>query len=396
MNLIEELKLNKEDVVSTKKLSIRGEKKVFDVYRIPLEYLKYNKKNGRIATYISQFIDEGHDFSKDINEFNNIIEKFIEESNPDALRKTKQNIKILSQTEPAVVLSNGIIIDGNRRFTSLRQLSREGAGAEFNYLEAVILDSEKYNDKDIKRLELNLQHGVESRVDYNPIDRLVDIYRDLIENGGVFTPEEYRGETQKTLKEVKKDMEISQLLIDYLDFINRPKKFYIARKQQVDGPLREIYNILKSDKIDQEYKTDIKEYLFTNIMALSGDTTRRIRELKTVFEDRKLSKELLEEVEDDEILDDITDYFNELDVKCDTVELSSELVEKIKSTTEEFVERKKYKNARNQPFDILNKGFKTLHEIDIEALARLDEVSKKEFKDLLGKVEQLINELSDI
>lgn len=396
MNLIEELKLNKEDVVSTKKLSIRGEKKVFDVYRIPLEYLKYNKKNGRIATYISQFIDEGHDFSKDINEFNNIIEKFIEESNPDALRKTKQNIKILSQTEPAVVLSNGIIIDGNRRFTSLRQLSREGAGAEFNYLEAVILDSEKYNDKDIKRLELNLQHGVESRVDYNPIDRLVDIYRDLIENGGVFTPEEYRGETQKTLKEVKKDMEISQLLIDYLDFINRPKKFYIARRQQVDGPLREIYNILKSDKIDQEYKTDIKEYLFTNIMALSGDTTRRIRELKTVFEDRRLSIELLEEVEEDEILDDITDYFNELDDKSDTVELSSELVEKIKSTTEEFVERKKYKNARNQPLELLNKVFKTLNEIDTEALARLNQDSKKEFKDLLGKVEQLVNELSDI
>lgn len=396
MNLMVDLKFNKEDVVSTKKLSIRGEKKVFNVYRIPLEYLKYNKKNGRIATYISQFIDEGHDFSKDINEFNNIIEKFIEESNPDALRKTKQNIKILSQTEPAVVLSNGIIIDGNRRFTSLRQLSREGAGAEFNYLEAVILDSEKYNDKDIKRLELNLQHGVESRVDYNPIDRLVDIYRDLIENGGVFTPEEYRGETQKTLKEVKKDMEISQLLIDYLDFINKPKKFYIARKQQVDGPLREIYNILKSDKIDQEYKTDIKEYLFTNIMALGGDTTRRIRELKDVFEDRKLSKELLEEVEEDEILDDITDYFNELDVKSDTVELSSELVEKIKSTTEEFVERKKYKNARNQPIELLNKAFKTLNEIDTEALARLDEASKKEFKDLLGKVEQLVNELSDI
>lgn len=396
MNLMVDLKFNKEDVVSTKKLSIRGEKKVFDVYRIPLEYLKYNKKNGRIATYISQFIDEGHDFSKDINEFNNIIEKFIEESNPDALRKTKQNIKILSQTEPAVVLSNGIIIDGNRRFTSLRQLSREGAGAEFNYLEAVILDSEKYNDKDIKRLELNLQHGVESRVDYNPIDRLVDIYRDLIENGGVFTPEEYRGETQKTLKEVKKDMEISQLLIDYLDFINKPKKFYIARKQQVDGPLREIYNILKSDKIDQEYKTDIKEYLFTNIMALGGDTTRRIRELKAVFEDRNLSKELLEEVEDDEILDDITDYFNELDVKSETVELSSELVEKIKSTTEEFVERKKYKNARNQPLELLNKAFKTLNEIDTEALVRLDEVSKKEFKDLLGKVEQLVNELSDI
>ncbi|HFI0749943.1 TPA: chromosome partitioning protein ParB, partial [Streptococcus suis] len=155
MNLIKDLNLTNDDVVSTKKLSLRGEKKVFDVYRIPLDCLKYNKQNGRIATYISQFIDEGHDFSDESEEFNRIIEGFIEESNPDALKKTKLNIKALSQTETAVVLSNGIILDGNRRFTSLRQLSREGAGAEFNYLEAVILDSEKYNNKDIKRLELN-------------------------------------------------------------------------------------------------------------------------------------------------------------------------------------------------------------------------------------------------
>ena len=60
------------------------------------------------------------------------------------------------------------------------------------------------------------------------------------------------------------------------------------------------------------------------------------------------------------------------------------------------IERKKYKNARNQPIELLNKAFKTLNEIDTEALARLDEASKKEFKDLLGKVEQLVNELSDI
>ena len=75
MNLIEELKLTTEDAVTQKKISLRGEKKLFDVYKIPLEYLKYNKKNGRIATYISQFIDEGHEFPNDNDKFNNIIEK---------------------------------------------------------------------------------------------------------------------------------------------------------------------------------------------------------------------------------------------------------------------------------------------------------------------------------
>lgn len=396
MNLIQELNLTAEDVVSTKKLSLRGEKKVFDVYRIPLEYLKYNKKNGRIATYISQFIDEGHEFSNDNEKFNNIIEKFIEDSNPDALKKTKQNIKALSQTEPAVVLSNGIILDGNRRFTSLRQLSRDGEGAEFNYLEAVILDSEKYKDKDIKRLELNLQHAVESRVDYNPIDRLVDIYRDLIENGGVFTKEEYRSETQLSMSEVKKEIEIAKLLVEYLEFINKPKKFYIARNQKVDGPLREIYKILKSNKIDEDSKEDVKEYLFANIMALNGDVTRRIRELKIVFEDPKLSDEILTKIEDDEILDDVTDHFHGIDDKQEKVELSETLIDKVRTTTESFVERKKYQNARNQPLDMLNKAYGSLKEVDTDALERLDEVSKQEFKTLLEKVNKLLDELSDI
>ena len=395
MNLIEELKLTTEDAVTQKKISLRGEKKLFDVYKIPLEYLKYNKKNGRIATYISQFIDEGHEFPNDNEKFNNIIEKFIEDSNPDALKKTKQNIRAMSQTEPAVVLSNGIIIDGNRRFTSLRQLSKEGAGSEFNYLEAAILDVEKYSDKEIKRLELNLQHAIESRVDYNPIDRLVDLYRDLIENDDAFTIEEYAAETQNQISKVKEDLEIAKLLVAYLEFINKPKKFYIARYQKVDGPLREIFKILKSNKIDESDKDDIKEFLFTNIMALDGDVTRRIRELKNVFEDSKLSEEVLLELDDDELLDDVTDYFNN-NGSTDKVELSNELTDKVRDITENFVERKKYKNARNQPMEMLKKAAISLKDVDRDSLKRLDEKSKKKFTELLDDVKKQINELSDI
>ena len=287
------------------------------------------------------------------------------------------------------------MLDGNRRFTSLRQLSREGAGAEFNYLEAVILDGKKYNEKDIKRLELNLQHAIEARVDYNPIDRLVDIYRDLIEDDGVFTPEEYSRETQISLSKIKEDIEISKLMIDYLDFIKRPLRFHIARDQKIDGPIREIHKILKSNRIDVESKDDIQEFLFLNIMSLSGDISRKIRDLRPVIEDKQLGTELLEEIDETEILDDAVKSFSE-NSNNETVSLDIKIQSKVSELTEGMVERKKIQNAKNQPFEILNKSFKILREIDLDSLNRLEKNSKQEFHELLIQVANFVEELKNI
>ena len=388
------------EIISTKKLSLQGQIKIFDVYRIPLEFLRYNKKNGRIATYVSQYIDEGNEFPKDnLVEFNDIIENYIERSNPDALKKTKRNIQIMSQTEPAVVLSNGIVLDGNRRFTSLRQLSREGAGAEFNYLEAVILDERLYTEKDIKRLELNLQHAVESRVDYNPIDRLVDIYRDLISDESNFTVEEYSRETHLSIKKVKDEVELAQLMLDYLEYINQPLKFYIARDQKIDGPLREVQKIIKSSKLNPDRIDDAKEYLFLNIMSLDGDITRKIRELKQVLEDREHSEKLFEVIEEDEILDDANDYFESDSVKekiseKHSVEMATDLSRRIAKLTEEAVESKKLSTAKVQPIEILEKSYRILQEVDKEAVERMGTTSKQQFLSVLRNMSETLEKLN--
>lgn len=389
------LNLNLNKTGDSKKLSIQGQTKHFDVFRIPLEKLIYNKKNGRIATYVSQYLDEGNQFPSEKDIFNEIIEEYIVKSNPDALSKTKQNIRLLSQTEPAVVLSDGIVVDGNRLFTSLRQLSREGAGTQFNYLEAVILDRSKYSEKDIKRLELNLQHAVESRVDYNPIDRLVDIYRDLIENGGVFTSEEYMLETQMSSKKIKEEIEVAKLMIQYLEYIKKPLKFHVAREQKIDGPLREVYSILKSPKIDSNKISDIRDFLFTNIISLNGDVTRRIRALKAVFEDRNLANQILSKIDELELLDDVEDSL-EINSQTETVELDKNICDKITDITETYVERKKIQNAKNQPLEILNKAFRQLQEIDRDLVIRLNTQQRDEFQNLLRAVEKYVEELGDI
>lgn len=396
MNLLEDINLGAP--VSTKKLSIQGQTKTFDVYRVPIEYLIYNKKNGRIATYVSQFIDEGKEFPEDdINAFNNIIEKYIEQSNPDALKKTKANIKIMSQTEPAVIMANGIVLDGNRRFTSLRQLSREGASAEFSYLEAVILESDAYTEKDIKRLELNLQHAIESKVDYNPIDRLVDIYRDLIEEK-VFTPQEYSRETQLSLTKVNEEIEIAKLMIEYLEYINQPKKFYIARQQKIDGPIREVAKIIKSKKVDDSQIDEIKEFLFLNVLSLGGDVSRKIRELKFVFEDKKLSDALIEEIDEKEVLDDANDFFESETTQKDVSEtsilnLTEDIKNQVTNITEQYVETKKLSTAKNKPIVILNKVDSLIKDIDKDSVARLNEELRVEFDQILNSIEEQLKEL---
>lgn len=397
MNLLE-LKLG--EPVSSKKLTIQGMTKIFDVYRIPIEHLIYNKKNGRIATYVSQFIDEGNEFPMGDNEaFNKIIEGYIEKSNPDALKKTKANIKIISQTEPAVVLANGVVLDGNRRFTSLRQLSREGAGAEFSYLEAVILENGNYTEKDIKRLELNLQHAVESKVDYNPIDRLVDIYRDLIEEGGTFSPEEYARETQMTLNKVEEEIAIANLMVEYLDYVRQPLKFYIARDQKIDGPIREIYKILKSKNIDLDRIEDIKEFLFLNILSLGGDISRRIREIRSVIEDGKLSTELFNELDESQILDDANDYFEdektkELVSSTKVLNLDKGIKTAITQVTENYVESKKLSNAQNQPVEMLKKAQNIIKEIDKDTVERMNSELQATFISIVEKIQSELNGLS--
>ncbi len=143
---------------------------------------------------------------------------------------------------PGVVLNDGRVIDGNRRFTCVRLINTE-KGTNLHF-EAVILDqAEGLSDIDIKRLELNLQHAEERPVDYDPIDNLVEVYS-VIAKEKLFSIEEYARNTNKKKSEVEKMVKKSILMVDFLEFINAEGKFYIARDLNLDGPLQEIMGIL--------------------------------------------------------------------------------------------------------------------------------------------------------
>lgn len=167
MNLLKE-GLEQKLVIKTemtKKIVIDNHTETYPIYKIRIDQLYYNEQNDRIATWISQYKTENnteHVDSSDRVQFNQIIHAFITKSNPSALDKTQKNIELIGQREAGVVLLDGKIIDGNRRFTCLRNIEQKEGKTQ--YLEAVILDySAETSRKEIKMLELLLQHGVIKR-----------------------------------------------------------------------------------------------------------------------------------------------------------------------------------------------------------------------------------------
>ena len=268
----------------SRKITINGQTLAYPVYRVRLDQLFYNDRNDRILTWISQYRDEFgvEDLSSlSREEYNRIIEQFIINSNPAAIEKTRNNIALVNQREPGVTLSDGRIVDGNRRFTCLRMLHREDPA--FNYFETVILSQSPADSaKQIKLLELAIQHGEEAKVDYNQIDTVIGAYLDIVETG-LITAEEYAASTNETVADVRRKLELAQLIMEFLAFMHTPGQYHVARDLQVYSVFVELLPLLNKCRTGKE-REELKRSVFTNTMlGTFADQRKYIRSLRTLF-----------------------------------------------------------------------------------------------------------------
>ena len=382
----------------TRKLTVDGLTKAYPVYKVKLDWLFYNDQNDRIATWISQYKAQHEGKTPDTAEreaYNNIIEEFIVASNPDAIRKTQSNIELVDQREPGVVLADGRIIDGNRRFTCLRRLAQKND--RFGYFETVILDrSIENNAKQIKMLELSIQHGEESKVDYNAVDRLVGIYSDVVETG-LLTEEEYSRSTNEPLSDVKRRIEVAKLMVEFLEFINAPKQFYIARDLQLAFPLEELSKIVKKCRSDEEAE-DIKIAVFNNIlMQPSTDMTRFVRNIKSII-GSDYQEEFLEEQR--ELAVQVVDSLPPVG-KMDTttirevVRANDEVTQALDRSMDKSLTKVKKNETRNRPVQLAEKATTFLESIDQHILLKLNDSELRRLDRQLTKLEQMIAQIRE-
>ena len=403
---------NIEKTTLTKRLTIGGETKDYPVYKFPLEYLYYNDQNGRINTVYHQYISNHGKLTPEIGEskYNEIFEKFIFDSKKQALKDTQISISEKGQQEPGVILSDGRVIDGNRRFTALRRIQRDTNIKQ--YFEAVILSFDiknKLDEKKIKELELDLQLGREERVSYDPIDRIFDVYN-TIEVQKLMTPEEYKKASGAgNTKRINKDLRLADLIIKFLSIVapneNPIDKFYLARELKLDGPLEDIERTINKLKKDKETITQNVLTILAVQIAKSKigdrDITRKIRDVKyNILDNPEMKERFLGAT--DEHVDNIIDFFeanpieqasdlkNNLNNNLEIAEISSKLLQ----TTNRLSNRGQITANRRQSLVKLQEIRDTLEDLSSEDLKELHEEEFFEAKEILQEIRDLAFKLS--
>ena len=382
----------------SRKLTIDGITKTYPVYKVRLDMLFYNDQNDRIATWISQYKSQNGGQApdpKDREAYNNLIETFIIESNPEAIKKTQNNIELVDQREPGVILSDGRIIDGNRRFTCLRRLQQKNP--RFGYFETVILDHNiENNAKQIKMLELSIRHGEEARVYYNPVDRLVGVYNDIIDTK-LLTVVEYARSTNETEAEVQKRIEVANLMVEFLEFINAPKQYYVVRDMQVAATLEELPTLLKKCRTSDE-KEDMKIAVFTNIlMKNSGEMRSFVRSLKTIVGSDYQAEFLAEQQELAMQVVDSLPPVGKVNAETirDDVRTQTEIVEALDRSVDKALTKVKKTETKNRPIQLAEKATTYLESIDGNILRKMNDSEVMRMNRQLQRLEEVIAALRE-
>lgn len=381
----------------SRKLTLGGVTKAYPVYRVRLDLLYFNDQNDRIATWITQYKNDPSkpDFSSlSGEEYNHVIQKFIIDSNPGAIEKTKNNIALVNQREPGVVLKDGRIIDGNRRFTCLRLLHE--TDPSFNYFETVILDDSGENSqKQIKMLELAIQHGEEQRVDYNLIDMAIGAYHDIVETK-LLTLEEYASSTNESQSEVKKKLEIAQLIIEFLEFMGVPKQYHIARDMQVYSVFLETVPLMRRCET-KEAKEALKSSVFSNTMMTTFvDQKKYIRNVRAMMDSGlfpayiKRQQRICEEIEERKEEYEIK---NEQDLKS-FIRENEELREDLQISMDRSLTQAKKAQTKSRPSQLVSKSLSTLMDIDTRIIDKLTEAEKDKLNGQLKRLSDAVTLIS--
>ena len=228
-----------QKAVSTKTISYKGDRQVHGAYDIDLSLLRFNPFNDRIHTDIKEFeYSKGIDFmSLPVEEMNNIISEMIWKKHESKNKTTLKDIKEKKQIEVGVITSDGLIVDGNRRFMLLRKIQASGETRPFR---AIILD-ETYEDDpaskyQIKLLELSLQDGEDKKEDYDSIDqyiRIIDFVDTYVEsNNPRANYSVLAGKFNKSESQIKKMYQIGRMMQRYLKHIKCDNMYSRLRKKE--------------------------------------------------------------------------------------------------------------------------------------------------------------------
>lgn len=203
-----------------KRLLYRGKIEEFKIHEIPMEYLVLNVENGRIASLVKSFEREHSRLNPEKPDDSKILSQFLLEAHEKANSRTRDDLAKNGQLEPGIITSDGVLVDGNRRFSLMWAILHDDKStpdekARCSTFRAVVLP-EDADEKEILRLETSFQMGSDEKVGYNPIEKYLHA-RDMKEQGfSIHEIAEYMGLDKDG--DATELLEIMELIDEYLEW----------------------------------------------------------------------------------------------------------------------------------------------------------------------------------
>lgn len=383
----------------------------FDVYKIPIDLLVYNLNNGRMFMEVrKKENDDNIDLSEmkkiDPANYNNEIESLIWETSEERNEYTKKDIQKFGQIEPGVILDDGTVIDGNRRFTCLRKLHREYPNDEkFSYFLAAIIrvDGQQITNKLLKEYELRVQFGNDEKVDYKPINKFMSIYELIEKNNEDFDYTTVGELINKKPGEINKICKTCKLVDEFLDYIEKPGEYQIAEEYNIYWPLEPLVTYFDNDgknltPVEQQKRKCLYfDYLLTLDVALM---TQNLRDslIKKVFKNKVETEKLIDK--HNQIIGDLisniintstsSDEFNE---QINSLRHSDE-AEEDKKVYQDTVGKLNDISQLDMPIKICNKINDLIDDLNIQPLISANNaIADSKLKDIQQQLKEALNKI---
>ena len=374
---------------------IGGQNQDCPIYEVRVDKLHFNVQNGRIATFISRYQAEHPEgLPQDQTELDNLIADMVEADNPKHLKTTMLDIKNKGQQQSAIILTNGVVIDGNRRFTCLRKLS--AAENTLRMLRCCVFP-DTYDENAIKGLELEIQLGEDTKQEYDAISRLVDIDRWV--NEGRMTAEEYAKHANMKQSKMKNCLAQIDMLKDFLEFCEAPGAFHIAQDLKLQGPIESLTNGLVKVK-NKDKREEIKNAVFVNLMCQTfGDATRGVREfIDNLIADDKLREEQLDYAV--EVLERLAEKPEDVVVTTeylrDAFGSDTRLKEGMKASRNVARAKAGNRKIKNGQVRAVRNALSDVNDVDVEILHKLEPEQLVDMQDGLQSLLEKAQEVLDV
>jgi hypothetical protein len=352
-------------------IELGGQRKPYDVYRIPIGNLIFNIRNGRFASeLIAKEEALGRRLDATKKDDGVVIRDLLLEQDPAQTEALEEDLIRNGQVDPGIVTFDGAVINANRRMAVFSKLYDESQEPKYEYLLASILPK-NVSEKDLWRIEAGLQFAKEFRLEYEPINELLKI-REGIERG--LSPKEISKSLMGRYsdKGVRERLEVLKHIETYLQLTKRKGNYYyIEQKHSM-----EKFNSLQSNVVAPLKR---KQAPAKNIVEATSVAFALIEKTnRSHWDIRKLSK----------IVDE-PDAFRTLKGALNMNDPLSESPERLNEAFEAASDIVDDREERDKPERLLRRALSAIESID----PKNPKLATTAVRELIGQLRSAIDQL---